>query len=444
MAANSALMRAVEQLGYRVTVGDVAAQAGLQVGLAQRELMSLAADVGANMQVAESGEIAYLFPRNFRDILRDKDFRIQLQETWAKIWAILFFLIRISFGIFLIASILLIVVAIVVLVVAGSLSQGSSSDHRDDDISGDLSGALGSLGWGFSPDFFWYLLPFQREPAVRHRPGQQINFLEAIFSFLFGDGNPNANLAKRGWQQLGALIRHYRGAVVAEQIVPYLTTLPDSATLRGTDESYVLPVLVQFNGVPQVSDTGQIIYQFPDLQTTAEASGKRPPALKPNLEEKVWPFSRASSTQVLWIAGLGVVNLLGALILGTLLAGAVGGGFIGFIRWIFVPLLAYAIGFLGIPAVRYWILLDRNQKIAERNFQRQQLASQLQTELANPEGKLTGKLNFARQFALQNYVDEADLAYTTEKDLIEQDIAQKAKIDAEWQRRLEQGDGTRE
>jgi hypothetical protein len=442
MATNLALMRAVEQLGYRVTVGDVAAQAGLQVGLAQQGLMSLAADVGANMQVTESGDIAYLFPQNFRDILRDKSWRIQLQEIWAKVWAILFFLIRISFGIFLIASIVLIVVAIVVLVVAGSLSQGSSGDNRDDDfdISGDLSGALGSLGWGFSPDFLWYLLPFHQEPAVRHRPGQPINFLEAIFSFLFGDGNPNANLAKRGWQQLGALIRQYRGAVVAEQIVPYLATIPDSATLRGTDESYVLPVLVQFNGVPQVSETGQIIYQFPDLQTTADASSKRPPTLKSILEEKIWSFSRASSTQVLWIAGLGVINLIGALILGTLLGGADWGGFIGFIRWIFLPLLVYAIGFLGIPAVRYWILLDRNQKIAERNFQRQQLANQVQTELANPEGKLAGKLNFARQFALQNYVDDTDLAYTTEQDLIEQEIAQKAKIDAEWQQRLERGE----
>ncbi|MCZ0904263.1 hypothetical protein ON021_30630, partial [Microcoleus sp. HI-ES] len=111
MAPNPTIMQAVEQLGYRVTVGDVAAKAGLDVNFAQRELLTLASEAGGNLQVAESGDIAYLFPKNFRDILRNKFLRLQLQEWWQKIWRILFYLIRISFGIVLVASILLIFVA---------------------------------------------------------------------------------------------------------------------------------------------------------------------------------------------------------------------------------------------------------------------------------------------------------------------------------------------
>jgi hypothetical protein len=440
MASDSALMQAVEQLGYRVTVGDVAAQAGMQVGLAQRALMALAADVGANMQVAESGEIAYLFPQNFRQILADKAARQQWQETWAKIWSALFYCVRISFGIFLILSVVMITVAILLVLLASSTSQGrSKSRDGDEDISGELSGALNSIGWGFSPDFLWYLLPGQRDPAVRHRPGQSINFLEAVFSFMFGDGNPNANLAKRGWQQLGALIRQNRGAVIAEQIVPYLVSPPTRLSVEGTDEKHVLPVLVQFNGVPQVSDAGDIIYQFPDLQTTAGEAPRRQPQLRPALEEKLWLFSRASSTQVLWAIGLGLVNVVGALVLREVITNEQMLGFLGFIRSILWLLLTYGIGFLAIPAVRYWLLLDRNQKIAERNFQRQHLATELEHQLA-ASPVLARKLKFAQQFAQQNYLDESDLAYTTETDLAEQETQQKAKIDAEWQRRLENGD----
>jgi hypothetical protein len=363
----------------------------------------------------------------------------------------LFYLIRISFSIFLIFSIVLLSIAIGVIVIGGVVSTGSgrtgnrrnSGNQDDEDDLEDLMRTSGNFlaGWGFSPDFLWYLWPTHRHPAVSHRPGQQINFLEAIFSFVFGDGNPNANLAAQGWQQLGALIRQNRGAVVAEQIAPYLISPPNPLTLSTTNENYVLPALVQFNGVPQVSEAGDIIYQFPDLQTTAGSAtnsvanaSTRQPSLLPALDEKLWQFSRASQTQVFGAMGLGLLNLIAALVLRALWSEASVDGFIGFVRSIFWLLLTYGTGFLGIPCFRYLLLLDRNQKIGERNYQRQQLVTQLQTQ--SPE--LERKLAFARQFAQQNILDTQDLAYTTETDLLQQEIEQKDKHDAEWQQRLDQ------
>ncbi len=71
MTPNSAIMRSVEQLGYRVTVGDVATQIGLNIAEVNQGLLALAADAGGHLQVAESGDVVYQFPRNFRDILRN-------------------------------------------------------------------------------------------------------------------------------------------------------------------------------------------------------------------------------------------------------------------------------------------------------------------------------------------------------------------------------------
>ncbi|MHC5599344.1 MAG: hypothetical protein ACYTXC_25965, partial [Nostoc sp.] len=110
MAPSPTIMQAVEQLGYRVTVGDVATQAGLNVAEANQSLLALASDAGGHLQVADSGDIVYLFPQNFRAILRNKYFRLRLQEWWKKVWNVLFYLIRISFGIFLTVSIVLITV----------------------------------------------------------------------------------------------------------------------------------------------------------------------------------------------------------------------------------------------------------------------------------------------------------------------------------------------
>jgi len=108
MVPDPKIMQAVERLGYRVTVGDVASQAGLDIKLAEQGVLALASEAGGHLQVAESGEVAYLFPKNFRGVLRNKYRQLQWQEWWSKVWKVLFYIIRISFGIFLIASILLI------------------------------------------------------------------------------------------------------------------------------------------------------------------------------------------------------------------------------------------------------------------------------------------------------------------------------------------------
>ena len=44
MPLNSKIMTAVEQLNYRVTVGDVATQAGLDINQTERGLLALASE----------------------------------------------------------------------------------------------------------------------------------------------------------------------------------------------------------------------------------------------------------------------------------------------------------------------------------------------------------------------------------------------------------------
>ena len=83
-----------------------------------------------------------------------------------------------------------------------------------------------------------------------------MNFLESVFSFLFGDGNPNYNLEEKRWQDIGAVIRNNQGAITAEQIAPYLDNV---TSLNQETEDYILPVLARFNGYPQVSPEGNLI-----------------------------------------------------------------------------------------------------------------------------------------------------------------------------------------
>ncbi len=420
MAPNPSIMRAVEQLGYRVTVGDVATQAGLNVAEANQSLLALASDAGGHLQVAETGDIVYLFPKDFRTILRNKYFQIRLQERWKQIWSILFYLIRISFGVFLIASILLILISITLIVTA-------MNSDRDND-----SGvSWGGGGLFYFPDLFWYLSPnYDTHYRDRRREKSELNFFEAVFSFLFGDGNPNANLEERRWQEIGTVINENRGAVVAEQISPYLDDIGEK--YQQEYEDYMLPVLTRFNGQPQVSPSGQIIYYFPELQVRASkklrALGR---SIASYLEEFPWRFSAASSGQIILSAGLGAANFIGALILGNLLRGGViaakVGGLVGFVQGIYWLLLAYGTGFLVIPLIRYFWIKWRNNKIASRNRDRISRAK----VLASADSDLQQKIAFANQFAAEKVIGSNDLAYSTETDLLDQEV-----------RRLEEGEGS--
>ncbi|MEM6437562.1 MAG: hypothetical protein AAF773_27455 [Cyanobacteria bacterium P01_D01_bin.115] len=447
MSQNTAVMEAVESLDYRVTVGDVAAKSGLELAVAQQQLNALAADTLAHLQVSEAGEIAYEFPKGFRAILRNKYWRLRWQQTWEKIWGVLFYLIRISFGVLLILSILLIMVAIAIILIALSASQ------RDDDRGG--GGGFGGGGMMFVPrfwigDLYWlfnYDRYGRRAPRrVNQRPNQRsnrrgqrndddMNFLEAIFSFLFGDGDPNAELEDRRWREVGAVIQNNGGAIAAEQVVPYLDDVGKDWTTA--DEDYILPVLTRFNGVPEVSPKGEIIYHFPELQVTAQ--DRKRSAVAAYLKETPQKFSEASSGQITGAIALGVVNFVGAIVLGALLQDqamvAELGGLVAFVSAIYWLLLGYGAAFLGIPAVRYFWTQRQNKQIAQRNESRQDRAIALNS--VTPA--LDEKIDFARQFAAQTVVDKADLAYTSAKDLTEQEYEQRDKLDAEWQKRLENG-----
>lgn len=421
MTPNPQLVRSIKDLDYRVTVGEVAAQAGLEINTAQAGLLALASEAGGHLQVAESGDVVYLFPRNFTSILRNKYWQLRWQETWQKIWKVLFYLIRVSFGIVLIASIVLMLLAIAVVVI--TVSSSSDEDDRGGSYGG---GGMFVPRFWFSPDFFWWFYPdYDSRRRRQPKDKNQMSFLEAVYSFLFGDGNPNSDLEETRYVTIGQAIQNSDGAVIAEQIAPYVDEVD-------SDEDFMLPVLARFNGYPEVSPEGEIIYYFPELQVKASKRSKR--AVPNFLQEQLWRFSQATSSQKMLAIGLGGVNIVLALVLGSLLRDyAVSYGLVGFVSSIYGVLLGYGIAFLLIPLIRNFWIQARNSKIIKRNQARESRANLL----AQASNQIKQKLLFARQFAQQKVISDRDLAYSTENDLLDQNLANRDKIDAQWQQRLE-------
>ena len=126
------------------------------------------------------------------------------------------YLARVTFGTTLVASI-----AIVYTAIAALLSNRDDRDRRDD-----RGGGGGGMFFGprmyFSPfDVFWYFDPYYYERRAYNaaREGvKDMNFFEAVFSFVFGDGDPNKDFEAKRWALAGLAIQKSGGVVAADQV----------------------------------------------------------------------------------------------------------------------------------------------------------------------------------------------------------------------------------
>ncbi|GAB4360827.1 MAG: hypothetical protein Fur0042_30300 [Cyanophyceae cyanobacterium] len=490
------VMAVIETLDYRATVGDVAAQAGLDLVTAERGLMALAAATGGHLQVSTAGEVIYQLERQFRTRLLQRFWQLRLEAALRTLWRACFFLVRLSFGLMLLALLALVSIAIIVAVVAAIAAALSGDGDGDVDFDGCGDGCGSSTGSGCGDglslvlDLLWWGdwgdRP-QRPRSTSHakfkskakgkgkgkgknqgkgkdnsksgddqgNEGDQgptedprPSFLESIYRFLFGCGNPNPHLEDRRWQLIGGVIRASGGAIAAEQIAPFLD---DISPQQQESEDYMLPVLLRFDGHPEVSDRGDLIYRFPALQITAQgrksssltnkslakstkpATKTSPPGFEDRpttaaaaaadlptyLEEQPWRFSDAPTTAPLT---LGIVLWSLSLVLKALLANhaVTLEGLVWAMDGLFWIAFSYSSAFLLIPAVRAIALHYRNRAIAARNRQRLGRA----TALRKASRPLRQKLTFAQRFAQLTEVKDSDLAYSSDRDLLEQEIDQ--------------------
>jgi hypothetical protein len=400
------LLKSLEKLQYQATPGELSIQTGLPLAIVEKDLQQLAIAVGGHLQVSNAGEVIYKYPSDFQNILRQKFVWLQVQEWLQKIWKVIFYLVRVSFGIVLIASVALILLSIFALSFFNNEGDGIDLGEIDLGGSGDSGGGGGFIWW-------WFDWGHDGSPQPQRKRGKKLSFLNAVYSFLFGDGNPNANLEELRWRSIGQVIRKNRGAITAEQVAPYLDNVSPY------NEDHILPVLLRFNGLPEVSPVGDLVYRFPDSQTFAQQ--RKFKHIQPYLKEKIWKFSAASTSQKWTISLLAAVNFGGALFLGLLLKGlAVKGGIIAVAASLYWVILLYAIGFISIPIGRWLWLQWANGKIRVRN----QLRSQHLAQLAAGSEDLTRKLQFAENFQAEQIITAADLAYTTEDDLLDQEMDQ--------------------
>ncbi len=419
---------AVEDLGGQVTATDIAMKTGLPLPQVNFALQQIACDTSSHMFVTEAGEICFKFADNLADIYAAKDKALRQVQMERVALDIAFFLARVLFGITLLYAIWEFkpghprLLGYYVLLIFGGVwlerqygQQFQENEPKEKWMSLADAVGLGNLTNIFSWRYrhrnrkienIWELLkPEDEEPKYN-----KASFFNVCFSFVFGDGNANDRFEELQWQVVAEVIRQNKGAIVVEQLAPYLCCPPD-------DEDAILPVLVRFGGQPHVMEDGNLVYLFPELMKSKGADFKMPLFLI----ERSRKFSELPFTYIapVWFAStlmllVSYFNFLHP----DFFAGQVGSILPeGFTNWHFV--LPFSLFFLLMPAVRFFVSSTHNSEVDERNKLRAYFAEMLE----HPEPPLAAKLNASRQYQLADNLTDirGKVSYSTEKDVLDQE-----------------------
>jgi hypothetical protein len=485
------VLEAIANRGPKIVPTQIATDTGLALPAVVMELNSIAGETNAHLEVTDTGNIAYLFPANINQAYIGNASRQMVRSAMRVLanvsvivlrafCAFMFFVVRISFGIALILG----VVAIIVLVIAAVIALLSRGNGDNDGDGGGFNldfdfGSIFDVGWhgGYYHRPFWlywtfdwlwdwffywrYVLPMPAgntsgevatfDPQAGKK--QKSNFLMEVFSYLFGNGDPNTGFEDSKWQTVAKVIKANQGVVVAEQLAPYLGENPGS-------EDWMIGILQRFNGIPEVSEKGNIVYTFPAFQSVqaddpaitggsllsgqGQANNQVPSAsqygqdlsnlyrshlakskqnnmaerstrmLDNYLLEENWEFMPIKDGAVITIVCFGLFVLVGSLLLMFNFSSLA-------VIHMALPLLYFLAGygllFFLIPALRYPIYKSINNGIDKRNSAKLEYAALLR----NPSENMGTKLEEARQARVSGVVvGRGKVVYTTEKDALEQ------------------------
>lgn len=394
-AVRQQVMDAIMQCDDSVSVANVVSITGLPTLEATLILNRLAWEKGGHLRVTENGGILY----HFDAACSGKTALGRFAETCHRVCTVLagmaMHLFRLSFGLMLVLS--LTITQIITsggLAVLGAMTgvSGSSASSRFN-LLALLRGLVSSYG--------------AKSKRLKAVTGFEL-FLESCFFFVFGPGDPNTAVDELNWKFLAHKIASCQGIVGEDELAPFL--MNRGGRKRANE---ILEIVVHFDGIPECSDQGQIIFRFPSLQGTADSFKGEAPL---GLEEALWQFSGLGVTRTLPVAGMVYGNF--ALISGL-------NYLLQFLPWFgslpVILVTASAFWFYAgviamFPPCRFFLNFARNRPVKARNASRMAAARLLM----EPDAAMAARLNELKELRRNAPSSSVRVIYDTNKSYLEQ------------------------
>lgn len=306
-AVRGAIVAAFKKRRGEAAPADIVAFTGLPKPQVDAELPAVADEFGGRLKVTESGEILYSFPGGFRSRYRGfgPGMRRFLRAAGKGAVAVGTFLFKAWIMVMLVGYFALFVALVVLALLASVAANASDKNGKSRSRGGGLA-LTGRLVDLFVRIWFYnevFKSPGQRryEAGTRARTKENRRPLnKAVFSFVFGEDDPNADHDAVEKRAFVALARAKKGVVLLEEFMAVTGLSPEAA------DAAVNRYLYEFEGSPEVSDDGTVYFHFPKLLLRARAddAGAADSPLK-----RLRPFSANAKKANAWYAAINGVNL---------------------------------------------------------------------------------------------------------------------------------------
>ncbi|PKL09724.1 MAG: hypothetical protein CVV51_02270 [Spirochaetae bacterium HGW-Spirochaetae-7] len=306
-AVRESIVRAFRERRGEAAPADIVAFTGLPKIQVDTELPAVADEFGGRLKVTESGEILYSFPDGLHSRFRGfgPAFRRFRKAAGKVAVAVGTFFFKAWIMVMLIGYFALFVALAVMAVLASVAISASDRNGKSRGRGGvNLVGGLFDLFiriWFYNEVF---KTPGQRRYQVDSRNrdrGNRRPLHKAIFSFVFGEPDPNADHDSVEKRAFVALARQKKGVILLEDFMA-VTGLPRDEADRAINR-----YLYEFEGSPEVSDSGTVWFSFPKLllRSRADDGGAADSPFR-----RIRPFSANDKKSNAWYAAINGINLV--------------------------------------------------------------------------------------------------------------------------------------
>ena len=380
------VLRALRSLKGRGTIGDVVSSAGLPRDQVESALKGLLESHQGHLEVAQSGEMVYLFDRKL--LRRDAVPAMERLKRAAKRF------LTGAFKAWIVTMLVVYFVVFVVLVIAAIMAMMSRGGER--------RGGGGSWGRGrghrhaghfhFPSFWLWYYIWTPRWRLGRPYYGRRWEatlekdnrppFYKKVFAFVFGPDRPKPTQKQLDRSTL-RLIRARKGVLTTAELMEH-NALPMPAA-----EEEMGRLLGSYSGEPTVSRDGELVYTFPELMMSAHgavtAREPSPAWLRMEYPLEITGNEKKHDAVIIGMNGF------------TLLAGATApwfifpqlglGGTAAFVGLVVIPVV-FSVLFFSVPMLRVLGVRRENRARKARNLRRAVLGLVYREALAG-KGKVT-------------------------------------------------------
>lgn len=281
------------------TAADVCAATALPLS-SVRELLPKAADeFSGHLQVTQSGEILYHFPDGFSSRYRGLKAGIKKAVFYFKkgFKAALVFLFKIWIMVMLIGYfIAFLAIALASVVLSMVIQSKSSNDGRSSSFA--MPNLFGLI-WRI-----WFIQEvtkprYGRVVLQEKKKGRPLH--KAIFSFIFGEEDPNKDWIERESKAVIAYVQANRGVI---SLAEYMAFSGENSIEA---EKSILKFCSNYGGSPEVTEEGTIVYRFDELLLKADRKTLKE-LLPPIKRTKI--FSENKKSMNTWFVVINTVNLI--------------------------------------------------------------------------------------------------------------------------------------